>query len=84
MSVEAKARYISICRRLEHEEKLDEVEVGRENQDNLELNCRKQNRPSKPLPDYGQLQRQAKKQELKVRRDDVNRFRGIFSGTERP
>ncbi|XP_050728420.1 uncharacterized protein LOC127004581 [Eriocheir sinensis] len=66
LSVEAKARYISICRRLEHEERQDEVEVGREGQDKLDLNPRKQNRPSKPLPDYSQLQRQAKKQELKV------------------
>lgn len=74
LSVEAKAKYISICRRLEHEERQDEVEGERESQDKLDLNSGKQSRPSKPLPDYSQLQRQAEKQQLKVRRDNLDRF----------
>lgn len=78
LGVEAKARYISICRWLEHQERQDEVEGEREGQDKLGLNSGKQSRPSKPLPDYSQLQRQAKKQQLKVGRNNLSKFRQLF------
>ncbi|KAG0716986.1 3-hydroxy-3-methylglutaryl-coenzyme A reductase [Chionoecetes opilio] len=60
LGVEAKARYIAICRRLEHDERLEE---GR---DTLDLHPEKQTQPSNPLPDYSRLQREAKNQKLKV------------------
>ena len=63
LSVEAKGRYIAICRRLDHDEKVEE-----EGQDTLDQHPGKQTKPSKPLPDYSQLQHEAKKQQLKVGR----------------
>ncbi|XP_045103898.1 putative RNA polymerase II subunit B1 CTD phosphatase rpap2 isoform X3 [Portunus trituberculatus] len=60
LSVEAKAKYIAICRKLEQDERREEEE------DILDRQSGKQTEARKPLPDYAQLQRDVKKQQLKV------------------
>lgn len=61
LSVEAKAKYIAICRKLEQDERREE-----EGEDTLDRHSGKQTEARKPLPDYRQLQRDVKKQQLKV------------------
>ncbi|KAG7167524.1 RNA polymerase II subunit B1 CTD phosphatase RPAP2-like, partial [Homarus americanus] len=60
LGIEAKAKYIAICRKLDHEEKEDSAELQSTDLENPQL------RPNLPLPDYQQLQKDAKKQQLKV------------------
>ncbi|XP_068218398.1 putative RNA polymerase II subunit B1 CTD phosphatase RPAP2 [Palaemon carinicauda] len=59
LSVEAKAKYIALCRKLDEEERNDTSGLGTEG-------CEMVSQPRCPLPDYQQLQEDAKKQQLKV------------------
>lgn len=61
LSVEAKAKYIAVCRKLEQDERWEE-----EGEDILDRHSGKQIEAQKPLPDYAQLQRDVKKKQLKV------------------
>lgn len=61
LSVEAKAKYIALCRKLEQDERREE-----EGEDILDRHSEQQTEARKPLPDYAQLQRDVKKQQLKV------------------
>ena len=59
LSVEAKAKYIALCRKLDEEERADGV--------GPDLTSREvTDEPKQPVPNYQQLQEDAKKQQLKV------------------
>lgn len=72
MSVEAKAKYIALCRKLEQDERREE-----EGEDILDRHSEQQTEARKPLPDYAQLQRDVKKQQLKVGKCIMNRNLGL-------
>ncbi|XP_066974792.1 putative RNA polymerase II subunit B1 CTD phosphatase RPAP2 isoform X2 [Macrobrachium rosenbergii] len=59
LSVEAKAKYIALCRKLDEEERNDRFGQGMEIREVV-------GQPRCPLPNYQQLQEDAKKQQLKV------------------
>lgn len=60
LGVEAKAKYITICRKLDYEERMCEAEL-------LRTECVVADyKPKCPLPDYQQLQKDAKQLQMKV------------------
>lgn len=66
--MDAKAKYIALCRKLDHEERSEEVEMQRTlEEDNNEQEKDSHSHAQHPLPDYKRLQEDAKKQELKVK-----------------
>lgn len=70
--MDAKAKYIALCRKLDHEERSEELEMQRTLEDeNNEQEKDSHSRAQQPLPDYKRLQEDAKKQELKVKTDKM-------------
>ncbi|KAK4319331.1 hypothetical protein Pmani_009723 [Petrolisthes manimaculis] len=67
LSMDAKVKYIALCRKLDHEERSEELEMKHtlEEENNEQVND-SHSQAKQPLPDYKRLQEDVMKQELKV------------------